>query len=142
VVRGDLKLFGVSSKYVGIEEARGILGDLVTAAQQGTDIIITRNRRPAARLAAYQEETVTNRYYLYGLLHREDDWRATAAYEPVDTTDDQLLKIARDFADRHLASNLARAPWRVDIFADPNESMPMMSVYGAWREPVEPVEAE
>jgi prevent-host-death family protein len=49
----------VSRKYVGIEEARGILGDLVTAAQQGADIIITRNRRPAARLVAYQEDTMT-----------------------------------------------------------------------------------
>jgi prevent-host-death family protein len=127
----------MSSKHIGIEAARGRLGDLVTAAQQGADIIITRNNRPAARLVAYHQEDAVNRYYLYGMLHREGDWRATAAYEPVDTTEDQLLKIARDFADSHLASNLARAPWRVDIFADPNESMPMMSVYGAWREPVE-----
>ncbi|HEX6989990.1 MAG TPA: type II toxin-antitoxin system Phd/YefM family antitoxin [Bacillota bacterium] len=46
----------MSSKHIGIEEARGRLGDLVTAAQQGADIIITRNRRPAARLVAYQED--------------------------------------------------------------------------------------
>lgn len=80
---------------------------------------------------------MTHRYHLYGLLRREDDWRATAAYEAVDAaTEDQLLKIARDFADRHLASNLARAPWRVDIFANHilADPMPMMSVYGAWRE--------
>lgn len=46
-----------STKTIGIEEARGRLGSLVTAAQQGTTIIITRNGRPAARLTAYQEET-------------------------------------------------------------------------------------
>ncbi len=34
------------AQYIGIEEARGRLGDLVTATQQGTDIILTRNRRP------------------------------------------------------------------------------------------------
>lgn len=42
----------MSSKEVGIEEARKRLGDLVTAAQQGTDIILTRNGKPAARLTA------------------------------------------------------------------------------------------
>ena len=45
----------MSSQHIGIEEARGRLGDLVTAAQQGTDIILTRNRRPVARITRYQE---------------------------------------------------------------------------------------
>lgn len=49
----------MTSKNVGIEEARGKLGDLVTAAQQGTNIIITRNGRPAARLVAYREDSMT-----------------------------------------------------------------------------------
>lgn len=48
----------MSSKEVGIEEARKRLGDLVTAAQQGTDIILTRNGKPAARLARHQEDIV------------------------------------------------------------------------------------
>lgn len=48
----------MSSKEVGIEEARKRLGDLVTAAQQGGDIILTRNGKPAARLVR-MEETVT-----------------------------------------------------------------------------------
>lgn len=47
------------SKEVGIEEARKRLGDYITAAQQGTDIILTRNGKPAARLIRYQEDTVT-----------------------------------------------------------------------------------
>lgn len=47
-----------SSKAVGIEEARKVLGDLVTAAQQGTDVILTRNRRPVARVIPYQEVPV------------------------------------------------------------------------------------
>ncbi len=48
----------MTSKEVGIEEARKRLGDLVTSAQQGTDIILTRNRRPVARIARYQEDPV------------------------------------------------------------------------------------
>lgn len=49
----------MTSRYVGIEEGRKTLGDLVTAAQQGADIILTRNGRPAARLTRYQEDPVT-----------------------------------------------------------------------------------
>ncbi|GAA0739265.1 type II toxin-antitoxin system prevent-host-death family antitoxin [Dactylosporangium roseum] len=45
-----------SGNSYGINEARPILGDLVTAAQQGTDIILTRNGRPVARLTAYTSE--------------------------------------------------------------------------------------
>lgn len=45
----------MSSKKVGIEEARKRLGDLVTAAQQGVDITITRNGKPAARIIAIKE---------------------------------------------------------------------------------------
>lgn len=48
----------MSRKEVGIEEARKRLGDLVTAARQGTDIVLTRNGKPAARLIAYVEEPV------------------------------------------------------------------------------------
>lgn len=48
----------MTSKQVGIEDARRRLGDLITAAQQGTDIILTRNGKPAARLVAYQGETM------------------------------------------------------------------------------------
>lgn len=50
----------MSSKVIGIEEARKQLGDLVTAVQQGADITITRNGKPAARLVRYQpEDTMT-----------------------------------------------------------------------------------
>lgn len=49
----------MSSKEVGIEQARKTLGDLVTAAQQGTDIILTRNGKPAARIIAIKEPTVS-----------------------------------------------------------------------------------
>lgn len=45
-------------QHIGIEDARARLGDLVTAARQGADIILTRNRRPVARITAYQEDTV------------------------------------------------------------------------------------
>ncbi len=49
----------MSRKDVSIEEARATLGDLITAAQQGADIVITRHRKPAARLIAYQEDAMT-----------------------------------------------------------------------------------
>lgn len=49
----------MSSKEVGIEEARKILGDLVTqVTQTGADIILTRRGRPLARITPL-EPTVT-----------------------------------------------------------------------------------
>ncbi|MEU8158058.1 type II toxin-antitoxin system Phd/YefM family antitoxin [Micromonospora sp. NPDC048986] len=50
----------MTSKNVGIEEARKRLGELVTAAQQGTDVILTRNGKPAARIVAFKEHTVVS----------------------------------------------------------------------------------
>lgn len=50
----------MSSENIGVEEARKILGDLVTKAEQGTDIILTRRGRPAARLTRYQEDKVVD----------------------------------------------------------------------------------
>lgn len=47
---------------IGIEDARKRLGDLVTAVQQGADVILTRNGKPSARLVRFQEETVTTSY--------------------------------------------------------------------------------
>jgi prevent-host-death family protein len=50
----------MSSEYVGIETARKNLGDLVDQVQDGDTVILTRNGRAVARLAAYQpEDTVT-----------------------------------------------------------------------------------
>lgn len=48
------------SGEIGIEEARKILGDLVTAAQQGYDTILTRNHSPVARITRIQEDPVTD----------------------------------------------------------------------------------
>jgi prevent-host-death family protein len=53
----------MSSQHVGIETARKTLGDLVTAAQQGADIVLTRNGKPAARLIAYREPAMTIEIY-------------------------------------------------------------------------------
>lgn len=49
----DLKILGVRRKYIGIEAARKILGDLALEAQQGTEIVLTRgnSRTPTARIA-------------------------------------------------------------------------------------------
>ncbi|MET0426299.1 MAG: type II toxin-antitoxin system Phd/YefM family antitoxin [Actinoplanes sp.] len=49
----------MSSENIGIEDARKRLGDLVTAAQQGANVVLTRNGRPVARIVHYQEATVT-----------------------------------------------------------------------------------
>lgn len=46
----------MSSKVVGIEEARKSLGDLITAAQQGAEITITRNGKPAVRLVTIPQD--------------------------------------------------------------------------------------
>jgi len=47
----------MSSTNYSIEQARAKLGDLVTAAQQGSDIIITRHGKPAARIVAIVKES-------------------------------------------------------------------------------------
>ena len=46
----------MTSSEIGIEDARKRLGDLVTAVQQGADIVLTRNGKPAARIVRYQQE--------------------------------------------------------------------------------------
>lgn len=79
----------MSSEYVGIEDARGRLGDLVTAAQQGVDTILTRNRRPVARITRYQEVTVIDIAELtkrFGLPENEQSAVAAWTGEPWDTT--------------------------------------------------------
>jgi prevent-host-death family protein len=50
----------MSSKHVGIEQARKTLGDLVREAEQGTDIILTRgnSRRPVARITTLEDTTM------------------------------------------------------------------------------------
>lgn len=48
----------MTSVNVGIEDARKRLGDLITATQQGIDVTITRNGKPAARLVYIPEETM------------------------------------------------------------------------------------
>lgn len=48
----------MTSEQIGINEARPILGDLITRVQQGADVVLTRNGNPAARLIRYQEEAM------------------------------------------------------------------------------------
>lgn len=60
----NLKLYGMSSNKVSIEEARKRLGDYVTAAAlTGTTTIITRNGRPAARIAPLEDFMTTTTVY-------------------------------------------------------------------------------
>lgn len=70
----------MSSENIGIEEARKRLGDLVTAAQQGADIIITRNGKPAARIVRYEETAMTSDVTTqYGSWNRADPSSLTLA---------------------------------------------------------------
>lgn len=46
----------MSRKDIGIKQARPILGDLVTAVQQGADVVLTRNGKPVARIVRYKEQ--------------------------------------------------------------------------------------
>lgn len=46
----------MSTKKIGIEEARKNLGELVAEAERGTEILLTRRGRPVARITAYQED--------------------------------------------------------------------------------------
>lgn len=55
------------SKAYGIEEARKILGDLVTAAQYGHSATITRNGRPAARIVPIEEPTMNAQDIAYAV---------------------------------------------------------------------------
>ncbi|MFE3461387.1 hypothetical protein ACFXKD_27905 [Nocardiopsis aegyptia] len=47
----------MSTKHIGIEQARKTLGDLVREAEAGTDIILTRgnSRRPVARITLLED---------------------------------------------------------------------------------------
>jgi prevent-host-death family protein len=56
----------IGSEYIGIETARKTLGDLVTAVQQGTDVVLTRNGKPAARIIAFKEPAVSTTTTEYG----------------------------------------------------------------------------
>ena len=68
---GNINVLFVSRQYIGINEARPKLGDLITAAQQGADVIITRNGKPAVRLIPCQE----------GAMRRLTDDEALAGWE-------------------------------------------------------------
>lgn len=81
----------MSRTEVGIEDARKVLGDLVTAAQQGQDIVITRNSRPVARIVAYREDAMNdkNRIDYAGPTGRElpgEHWNARILRERAEAT--------------------------------------------------------
>lgn len=106
----------MTRKYIGIEEARGKLGDLVTAAQQGAEIILTRNRKPVAQITRYQEDTVST-YTVQVEASNADRsiWQALAPAENVTALNGET---ARDIAEM-VASNQNIADgdnWRVRVW--------------------------
>ena len=58
---------------VNIYEAKTQLSKLVDLAQAGTDVVIARNGKPAARLTTVQDE---KRPYRLGLLKGKGGWLA------------------------------------------------------------------
>jgi len=81
--------FGVmSSKEIGLREARVKLGDLVTAAQYGHTTIITRNGKPVAQITPYTPQEAPMAITVAALADElgvtQDDIRALA---------DQLVEI-------------------------------------------------
>lgn len=66
----------MASKRVGIEQARKVLGDLVNEIRFspfGTDVILTRNGSPVARIAPLMESIATLRAHL--LSDQGETWR-------------------------------------------------------------------
>jgi prevent-host-death family protein len=106
----------MSSKEVGIEEARKRLGDLVTAVQQGTDVVLTRNGKPAARIVAIKEPTV----YTVEIQASNAEgtiWQALAPAETVESTD-SADQVAADVAQNQ---NIAEGDnWRVVVWEGDN----------------------
>lgn len=80
----------MSSKEIGLREARAKLGDLVTAAMYGQTTIITRNGRPAARIAPLEEtsmdtEIITDQV-ITTLGDHSGDFDVTAIVEEIGDT--------------------------------------------------------
>lgn len=75
----------MGTQHLGIEEARGRLGELVTAAQRGEDVILTRRGRPVVRLTRYQEDTMVTGVQVVQQMQRHLDGRS--GREPFDLID-------------------------------------------------------
>jgi prevent-host-death family protein len=77
------------TREIGIEDARKILGELVDEAAAGADVLLTRHRRPIARLTAYKEPTVVDLAELtrrFGLPAHEQSAVAAWTGDPYGTT--------------------------------------------------------
>jgi prevent-host-death family protein len=102
----------MSSQYIGIEDARKKLGELVNATIGGADIILTRNGRPVARLATYQEPRVFT-VEIQAPNANHTVWQALAPAETV-TDYTNAADLARDTA---LNQNIADGDnWRVVVW--------------------------
>jgi prevent-host-death family protein len=64
-------------QHVGIEDARKTLGELVAQAQDGTEIVLTRHGKPAARIVAIKERPVPT------MLETLTTYRLMATVPPV-----------------------------------------------------------
>jgi len=70
----------MSSEHIGIEDARKVLGDLVTKAQDGTGIVLTRHGKPAARIIGVEEPPTPT------MLETLATYRRFATVDPVRDT--------------------------------------------------------
>lgn len=99
----------MSSKNIGIEEARKTLGDLVTSVQQGANIILTRNGKPAARIVPVTAYTVE-------IQAGNEDGTIWQAMHPAETVTDNgsAEQVALDvYSNQNL---LDGGPWRIAVW--------------------------
>lgn len=122
----------MSSREVGLAEARKLLGDLVRDAQYGITTVITRNNKPAARIAPIKEKTMATETAKYALVWEDpsgdeawvirihdartnewDVWLST------DTIADDAEDTAKEWATAHFAAEgLTVADWKRDSSGD------------------------
>lgn len=106
----------MNSMNVGIEEARKRLGDLITAAQQGTDVTITRNGKPAARITRIQEDAMAT--YTVEIQAGNDDGTIWQAMHPAENINDNgsAEQVALDvFGNQNLLDD-SDGPWRIAVW--------------------------
>nr|MDT0658013.1 type II toxin-antitoxin system Phd/YefM family antitoxin [Micromonospora sp. DSM 115978] len=98
-----------TNNHYGINDARPILGDLVTAVEQGAEIVLTRRGRPAARLIAFKEPVMLATVATAGSI--TDQHRIS-----VDETRDGLV-ISTPFVRELTTEDIESGEWDV-ILAD------------------------
>lgn len=108
----------MSSKEIGIEQARKVLGDLANEVRYtGADIILTRKGKPIARIAPL-EGTVNT--YTYAIECSDDETVWQAVESGTETTDDDIEEFGDAVLDNWLTDRandgVSTSGWRVSVW--------------------------